>query len=310
MQYKKIILTLKSWFITNFESDTVLSYIFWYNFESLKNIFDKFRNNENIPFLITNWFIENKFPRPFYFSSIKNEKKENFFDDIENEKIRKNLKKIDFLPIQKNFFELLFNDEIEKLNEKLKKYLETYKKEENLINNIEYKNSIPRFNKKETNPYFLENVKYTNKNFVIYVKVFDENDFWLFFEKLKNTFENIWFWKAKSRWYWHFKNVELKDLEKNEKEVFDYFDFLEKEKNLKIILNNFKPSKKDLENIDLSNSFYQILSKNTKSLEEFNKNIFKWQMNFIKEGSVLKCKNKLIWDFYKSDNSYNFWYIF
>jgi len=51
-------------------------------------------------------------------------------------------------------------------------------------------------------------------------------------------------------------------------------------------------------------------NKHTKSLSEFNKNIFKWKMSFISHWSVISTKEKLVWDYYNSNNSYNFGYIF
>jgi hypothetical protein len=45
-------------------------------------------------------------------------------------------------------------------------------------------------------------------------------------------------------------------------------------------------------------------------LQEFNEKFFKWRMNFIKAWSVIFPSAKLKWDYYKSNNSYNFGFIF
>ncbi len=312
MEYKKIILTAKSWFITDLESDTILSYIFAYNFEKLKNVYDKFLNWDSLPFLISSWFDEGTLVKPIYFSSNNIEKTDStLIEDISFETNRKDLKKMSIFPIRKKLFELLFNWNQVELKEELINILDDFnKKLKNSKLVSEYKNSIPRFNIWDTNPYSIENIKYNSWNKVIYVKVYDESDFNLFFKCLKNTFNSIWFWKAKSRWYWQFSNIELEDLDNNEKDCFTYFENLEKEKNLKIVLNNYKPSVSEIEDIDLSKSFYKLNNKHTKSLSEFNKTIFKWKMSFFAPWSVISTNQKLKGDFYKSWNSCNFGFIF
>ena len=312
MIYKKIILKPKSWLISKLESDTILSYIFAYNFEKLTDIYKKFQNWQELPFLITNWFLENTLPRPIYFTNSNNadeSKKTTLFEDIKNEPDKKKIKKLWNISLNKNILEMIFTWKEEELREQLRIYSKN--NESKKINETvwEYKNNIALFNIWETKPFEIENIDYITWNYVIYVKIFDEKDFNIFFDCLKNTFEKIGFWKGKSRWYGHFKNVENFDLDENEKEVFEYLDELKKQ-NLYLVLNNYKPKTEEIENFDLEKSFYQINTKHTKSLNEFNENIFKWQMNFINNWSVIKSQKNLIWDNYKSWNSYNFWYIF
>jgi hypothetical protein len=199
-------------------------------------------------------------------------------------------------------------DNFEKYEDLISEYLK--KDEVKIIVEIDAKNTIPRFNIWETTPYEIGNVKYTNWIFVIYVKIFDEISFNSFFECLKNTFESIWFWKAKGRWYGHFENIKLENLVDEEIKVFEYFEKLRRERWLYFILNNYKPTDEEIDNMDLNKSYYKINLKHTKTLSELEKNVFKWQMNFFSEWSVIFSAEKLIWNFYKFENSYNFWYIF
>lgn len=312
MQLKKIILTPKSGLNTTLESDTILSYIFAFNFEKLKDIYKKFQDGKDLPFLITSWFNEWFLPKPIYFSKWTIEiPNTSILEDIKDEVSRKELKKISYFPIEKEFFELQFTWEQINLKNKIKNYLEDKKVEDNReIRTIEYKNSIPRFNIWETNPYTINDIKYTNWNYVIYIKIYDNDDFDLFFNCFKNTFESIWFWKGKSIWYWQFSKIEIKDLDNKEIEVFHYFDKLEKDKKLKIVLNNYKPKNEEINNFNLKESYYKLNNKHTKSLSEFNKVIFKWKMSFIDSWSVISCNSKLVWWYYKSGKSYNFGYIF
>lgn len=308
MNYKKIILTPKSWLITPLESDTVLSYVFAYNFDKLKNIFDKFLD-WNPSFVLSNWFIEGILPKPIFFNTNLKLPETDIKQDIDQEKERKKIKKLSTFPLDKIYFEMLFEwDNYDEYNEKIKWYLDNFMIKQEIVS--DYKNSIKRFNLWETEPYEIENIKYISWNYVIYIKVYDENDFKIFFDSMKNTFETIWFWKAKSRWYGSFKEVNISDLSLKEKEVFDYFEELKQKYNLYFVLNNFKPNDDEINNFDLSKSYYQINNKHTKSLYEFNKEIFKWQMNFIEAWSVIYSENNLKWDFYKNWNSYNFWFIF
>jgi hypothetical protein len=314
MKYKKIILTPKSGLISELESDTILSYIFAFNFEKLNNIYIKFQEWKEIPFSITSWFLEWELPKPIYFQENSNKVKGNLLEDIKNEVDRKKLKKVSTFPIEKEYFKLLFDWKQKELEYKIKELLcnkeENHKYKEKTQTISEYKNSIPRFNIWETNPYIIDNIKYISWNYVIYIKVYNEDDFNLFFDCFKTTFESIWFWKWKSRWYWKFKLLKSFDLDEKELEVFNYFEKLDKEKNLKVVLNNYKPTNNEIKNFDLNKSFYKLNNKHTKSLSEFNKNIFKWKMSFISHWSVISTKEKLVWDYYNSNNSYNFGYIF
>lgn len=311
MIYKKIILKPSSWLITHLESDTILSYIFAYNFEKLQSIFQKFKDWKNIPFIISNWFLENTLPRPIFFIDNKDKlKNSTLFEDIITEVDKKKIKKLIDIPFNKSILDLIFTWNDEKLRENLKIYVKSNEWKKIFDNVIELKNSIPRFNNWETIPYEIWDIKYISWNYEIYAKIENELDFNLFFNCFKNTFEKIWFWKWKSRWYWHFKSIETKDLEENEKEVLEYIKELKKQ-NLYFVLNNFKPSFEEINSLNLDKSFYEINMKHTKSLSEFNNNlIFKWQMNFFKEWSIIYSEKELKWDYYKSWNSYSFGYIF
>jgi len=310
MIYEKIVLKPKSWLITSLESDTILSYIFAYNFEKLEHIYKKFQNWKDLPFLITNWFLENILPRPMFFSEKKGKSDPTtLLDDIKNEVDKKKIKKLSNIPFEKNILELIFTWKDDELRGKLESFSKNSELKKNKETVSEYKNSIPRFNIWDTNPYEIEDIEYISWNYEIYVKIFNEADFDLFFDCFKNTFEKIWFWKGKSRWYWHFEKIENSNLNEKEKEVFEYLQEL-KNKNIYLILNNYKPTDEEIWSFDLDKSFYQINTKHTKSLSEFNENIFKWQMNYISAWSVINSKKELIWESYISWNSYNFWFIF
>lgn len=313
---KKIELTLSSWFITPFESDTILSYIFAFAFlqqnQNIINIFEEFKK-WNIPFNITNWFYSSQekifVPKPIFF---KKEDTKNNIDDknsklkqeIENEVNRKKLKKISFIAFEdiKDYF--TNPDEIKR------KYIDfDFTKLIKLKQEI-WKNSVPRFHIGETNPYSL------SANFVekitIYVKIYDENSFNTFFSFMKEILLTFGFGAWKSRWFWKIKKVELKEITNEEKETFDFLESMKKQWKY-LILNNFKPSEEDLENIDFEKSNIEINFKHTKTLQELNENFFKWAMNFIKPVSYVVLKNKdskLKGDFYQSWNSYNFGFIF
>ena len=314
---KKIVFKFKSWYITELESDTILSYVFVYNFEKLKNIYEDFKNWK-VPFNITNAFDKGSIIRPFYMS--KDEKKDNsnnefeeFLNNLIDEVDRKKIKKLWFIPLDTNILKLQLKDKtIEDQEEYNKKLWEISEKEESDKKNdkiSEFKNSIPRFYKGDTNPFAIEDVNYTNQEKVIYVKVYDEEKYNRFFESLKNTFETIWWWKWKSRWYGKIAYVKNETLDTKEIDFFDYLQELKKE-NKYIVLNNYKPSENDLQNIDIEKSFINLNHKHTKSLDNMP---FKWKMSFISAWSVLTWEN-LKWDFYKAQledkESINFWYLF
>ena len=164
MIYKKIILKPKSWLITPLESDTILSYIFAYNFEKLEHIYKKFQDWNNLPFLITNWFLENTLPRPMYFCDVNNElhEKTTLIQDINSELDKKKIKKLTNIPFDKSILELIFTWKQDELRGVLKNNSD--KKEKIEIKSIEivseYKNSIPRFNIWETNPFEITDINY------------------------------------------------------------------------------------------------------------------------------------------------------
>jgi len=314
MIYKKITINPKSWFITPWESDTILSYVFAWAFMQNRwdiiKIFEDFRA-KNPPFLITNWFAsyEDKvyISKPIYFFENLKKSKLSLKDAILNEKKRKRLKKVDKILLRREILEKIFSwkeldDQTRAEFIKQKEIYQNLTKEDEV-----WKNMIPRFNSWETNPYSI--IVTFVKQIVVYVKIFDKEKFKSFYSFLKEVFETIWYWAGKSRWFWKIEKVELKDLNEKEKKTFEYLEELRKNW-IYLVLNNYKPTEEELKNIDLSRSFIDINWKNTKTLWELNEKFFKWRMNFIKEGSVIISGEKLKGDFYESNGSYNFGYMF
>lgn len=324
MNIKKIVFKFKFWYITPLESDTILWYVFAHNFENLKDIFEDFKN-QDIPFLITDAFDKDYIIRPFYIVDDKEREKDNndneteLIKDLQNEADRKKIKKLSILPIDKakQILELQFKskdeNEQKKYDDLLKEIINEDKSDIKNITTAEFKNSISRFNSTDTTPFVVSDITYTNNKKIIYVKIFDEAKYNRFFECLKNTFETIWFGAWKSRWYGKIKYVEEEKLNKDEEELFKYIEELKKEWKY-IVLNNFKPSKNDIENIDTWKSFINLNHKNTKALDNMS---FKWKMSFISAWSVVIIKNKdkkLEWDYYEAKlwdkKAVNFWYLF
>ena len=315
MQYKKIAISLKSWYITPWESDTILWYIFTFWFlqdnQDIKDIFQDFVE-WNLPFLITNWFVQNNenifIPKPIFFSENKERKEINFKEGILHESDRKKFKKIRKIPFTKKALEIsltkkqLTNEE----KQDLIKWNEKYEKM--FVEDEVWKNMVPRFNIWETEPYCIKS-NFTDE-IAIYVKVFDKDKFKKFYSFMKNILENIWYWAWKSRGFGKVEKVSLNELTKIEKEAFDYIENLKKSEWLHIVLNNYKPTEEELENINIEESFIDINWKNTKTIYEINKKFFKWKMPFIKEWSVIKANCNLKGDFYKFKHSVNFWFIF
>ena len=64
-----------------------------------------------------------------------------------------------------------------------------------------------------------------------------------------------------------------------------------KKQGIFLVLNNYKPTNKELEMIDFNSSYIDINWKNTKTIQEFNENFFKGNMNFIKAGSVINMRS-------------------
>ena len=323
MEYKKIVLKPKSWIITPLESDTILSYIFAFGIaqenQDIIDTFENFKNGE-IPFLITNAFVSWNWkvfiPKPMFFQDKQERTNISLKKAIENEATRKKFKKADYVIFDKSILENIFDWD---LSDEAKQKIIEWKKEyeENIeIDNI-WKNSIPRFNSWETNPFSVK-AEFANE-YAIFVKVFDKEKFDNFFKFMKNLFETIGFGAWKSRWFGKFEEIKLLDLLNNEKETFDYLESLEKNW-LKLVLNNYKPTDEELENANWWESFLDINWKNAKTIQEFNEKFFKWRMNFIKAGSVLRVKSdeeigwsqmkKLKGWYYESNGSYNFGYIF
>jgi len=313
MTIKKIILESKSWILTKLESDTILSYIFAFWFaqdnKEIINIFDNFKK-DNILFNITNAFVYDwknaKLPRFFDFLDGKDENILALEEAIKNEKNRKRIKKLSYINISnlKEYLEIKTKD----WRDNFLKQIVNKKENETIVkSDLLWKNTIPRFNKGDTNTFSVE-VNFV-KYFVIYVNINDEAKFNIFYNFMKKLFLTIWFGSWKSRWLWKFQNIKLEELSDIEQ---DFFNFIKKEKEewKYFILNNYKPSISDIENIDWSRSYIVINNKQTKTIQEFNKYFFKWEMNFISPWSVVYSKNPLKWDFYNASESYNFGFIF
>lgn len=304
MQIKKIKLNFKSGFATELESDTILWYIFALDFDNLKDIFQEF-NNWNAPFLISNWFFEWYLPKPFYFNpKLKiwsNISLDNILENEPNRKINKNIK---YFPIDKNIFDYFFQwddfEKFKKLVDKFKSNIPSYKI------NSHFKNFTTRFNLWETTPYVLENINYFDENIVLYIKIYDENMRQKFYNSMQIIFNTVGFGKYKSIWYWKIKTILLEDLNDKEKELFDYIENMKKEW-IYYILNNYLPTQEEIKTFDLNKSNLDIQNKNTKTTQ---KNIFKWNMNFVYPWSLIYTNEKLKWTYYKIENSFNFWYLF
>ena len=321
MIYKKIELYPKTWIKTPLESDTILWYVFAFGFvqnnDEIKQIFEDFKTWK-LSLLITNAFVSSEnevfVPRPIYFDTRwENQMRpdENDLEKaIENESKRKKKKKVSLIK---------FTD--------LKKYL-SVEQDEILDNAVQvnfddivqqdvvWKNAIPRFHTADTNP-FAENADFAKK-YTIYVKIFDEEKFNKFFNFMKNLFETIGFWAGKSRWFWKFEKIKLSGLTEQEKEILNFVEEWKKQGNY-LVLNNYKPTDEELEMIDFDNSYIDINWKNTKTIQEFNKNFFKGNMNFIKAGSVINMRSdeKVGWgqmslkgSYYESWKGVNFGYLF
>lgn len=323
MEYKKIVLKPKSWIITPLESDTILSYVFAFGIaqgnQDVINIFEDFKNWELL-FLITNTFIcwnwKIFIPKPMFFQDKQERTNISLKEAIKNESTRKKFKKSDYVVFDKDILKNIFDWD---LSDEAKQKIIEWKKEydKNIeIDNI-WKNSIPRFNSWETNPFSVK-AEFANE-YSIFVKVFDKEKFDDFYKFMKNLFETIGFGAWKSRWFGKFKEIKLLNLSTTEKETFDYLKNLEKDW-LKLVLNNYKPTDEELEKVNWWESFFDINWKNAKTIQEFNEKFFKWRMNFIKAGSVLRVKSdeEIWWSqmkklkgwYYESNGSYNFGYIF
>lgn len=302
MIIKKIQLKFKSGYLTPLESDTILWYIFAKNFLELESVFNKYKQWD-IPFKISNGFINWNISRPIIFGDNKHDKS-SLLADLIIEKDKKLLKSLSYVPLKKEILKAIFEDQ-DKIPDILKTMNESNVEIECLSS--EMKNSIPRFNQWETTPFVVNDIRYSTSEYNIYVKIYDEKDFSKFFELMQKTLLALWRWKWVSRWYGKVSTCELKDLTDQESEAFKYLEQL-KSKNQIVVLNNYKPDNTEIENINLEKSYLQFINKNTKTKE---RNVFKWNMKFIAPGSVLYVKDwELKGSYYQVWTSFNFWYIF
>lgn len=305
MELKKIEFKFSSGYITPLESDTILWYVFANDFENLQEIHNKFANGE-VPFMISNGFDKWFLPKPFYINSDLEHVNETLEEALKNEIERKNAKSVKELPVDVALFRAyLWSENVEYY----KAFIIKDKPQSNKTVEVDYKNSIGRFSSSWdwTVPYSIDNVKYSENQMIVYVKIYDEESWNKFFNSMKVVFEKLWWWKWKSRWYWkvsEFSNP--MELDQKEKELFEYFEELEK--NWKyIILNNYIPSDDEIDQMNIDNTYMSLVYKNAKSI---SKEIFKGNMKFIWEGSYIESSSKLTWTFYKSWRSFNFWYKF
>ncbi|UFX83257.1 hypothetical protein [Candidatus Absconditicoccus praedator] len=310
MKIKKIQFKFKSGFATQLESDTLLSYIFANDFDNLKDIFGKFKSGENLPFVISSAFFSSKLPKPYFFNSNNNEESEEKSLDqmIKSELDRKKKKSLNTLPIQKDIFETIFEGSMQDYENKISQILKEEKnnQEKTIFETLaESKNKIPRDFSNKTEPYSLE-INYYNGSFDIFVKVYDDEAFAKFYKSMEKTFLALGWGKYKSKGYGKIEYINCLDLSTQEQEVFDYFEKLQKEKNIYFVLNNFKLTKEDIEKIDFEQSNLNIQSKNTKSLRQ---NPFKGNMSFVYPGSVIVSKDGLKGGYYQVNNSFNFGYL-
>lgn len=302
MNIKKIQLNFKNGYLTPLESDTIFWYVFAKHFSELETIFNKFKAWE-APFLLSNWFIDWKIARPVIFHD-SNHEKTSLLEDLKEEKEKKKLKSLNFIPFKKDILRVIFEDP-DKIPEILKETYEEDKKTEYISS--EMKNSMPRFSQGETVPFVINDIKFSTAKYNIYVKIFDESDFEKFFELMQKTLLSIGWGKWVSRWYGKISLCELVDLSQEEKEAFDYIEQLKKNNQI-IVLNNYKPSDTEIDNMDLNKSYLQFINKNTKTSD---KNTFKWNMKFIAPGSVVYVNDwEIVGSYYQVWTSFNFWYLF
>lgn len=311
MYYKKITIKFKNWVASLWQSDTILWYIFAQAFsywrQEIKDIFNEFKNY-NPPFLISNFFLfqDNSIyiNKPFIANS-NIQKQENKCDneELDNTIKKKQIKSIWYINFLK--LESFYDDSYNFLNEEVRN-----NKEVSIQKYLNFNVSIPRFNSWDTNIY---NITRYLSDYVFFIKWENLEKIEIFTKFIKEIFWNIWFWAKRSIWLWHISSINIENINEDEKHTFSFINQVKDQKWEILVLNHYKPSLEDLENIDFENSRISINYKNTKTLEEINNNFFKWDMNFIEPWSIIKVKDKtkiLKWDYYKSWNSYNFWFIF
>jgi hypothetical protein len=315
--------------VTPLESDTLLGYIFAHYFSDLEAVFNKFKTHVP-PFMLSNGFVTWTLPKPYIQLNIDKSNQNSLVEDMISEVARKNNKDIKEIPCEKKFLKFYLSWE-EKIQEEVKDYIQDIQKyfgklhedgsrnelyQENFIETIDFKNSIPRFDIENTTPYALDEIKRYDGKCIIFVSIFHdwEKDFDLFFASMKKTFLNLGRGKYKSKGYGNIKDINIWDLNKNEKEVFDLID--EQQTNWQYyILNNYKPSQQDLDHLDEKKSYYSIHHKNATSWDNSD-NPFKGTMHFFAPWSVLQFKNGYTpkWDNYESvgvnHTRYNFGFIF
>lgn len=313
--YQKITLSFSSWFLTPLESDTILWYIFATNFEQLQDIFADFKDG-NPPFLVTNGFPWWVLPRPVFFGEKEDDKHTTLAEDILSEPKRKSIKKASRLPKDIQSFELAFktnktDDEKEKYDEIL-----STKKHHSNEKYAEFKNSIPRFHSDDTTPFAIPDITYSDHSWTIYVKVFDEQKFQLFWEAMQNTLMTIGRWAKKSIGYGKIKTIECQWVNEQEQAVFDLIQ-QHKEKGQYYVLNNYKPTPEELSHIDLktSNILYSHKHPKTFPTDVSEQTPFKGKYSFIAPWSVVQFKNnhlsteKVLGESYRHWESFNFWYL-
>lgn len=300
MQIQKILLSFKSGLITPIESDTLLSYIFAMDFAYNEPIFRLFQSKETVPFVFSNAMLPGLLPRPLFFPS--KEKKEIWITEaLHSELERKKTKSASMIQMQASAFSDFFAG------------LQTQNmlQEPEITSIAEFKNTVPRFAQADTTPYSIPQVHYTDQDWVVYVKIYDQKAFQRFFASMQTVLMQYGFWAGKSRGYGKLSACTLQESTPSEKAVFDEIDQLRKQ-GLVYLINNFKPSSLEIQQIDWSKSYYQL---HTKQAKKADGEIFKGALNFLAAGSVLSWKisddpNTRYGDFYQTNQAFNFWYLF
>lgn len=283
---KKILIEFKNDFITEFNSDTFLGYIFYYWFDKLKLIYDKFINWE-IPFYLTDGF-------PDWYM-IKPLKPLTITWDNDNVKY-KNIKKNKFIKIDDivNYYKMIFENAYYEID---------YNIDNPILENIHVWNYINRITNLST-PYYIQTKKIDK--IVIYVNIINESDFNNFYKVLKDILLSVWRWKNKSRWFWKISHVDLLDLDEHENNFFTYIKEIYTKEWYTVVLNQYKPLEDEINNFDINSSYIDISFKISKSIFY---PIFKWKYYYIKPWSIIKWTN-LKWWYYENNWLYNFWYLF
>lgn len=161
MKYKKIIVQLDNSYLTPFDSDTLISYVFAHDFETLRDILPLFSEQASVPFILTHGFPQGFIPKPLFFSS-KSKNIDVFNQVLSLQKQKKEIKKHPYIRLSKqDFCAYLDGEDVKTFPDPI-------------YTISEGKNTVARFHSHETLPYMLKNVYYATLPMVVYVQVFNE----------------------------------------------------------------------------------------------------------------------------------------